>query len=182
MLKRIVPVILAAIFIMGQTSAEAAVKAKVPAAAEKQSKEDVKKQDIGNPLDKVSREDVLDRVNGILSHNPQILELLPEIQKEVKGKTTVFKIGGKEMGALSKDELIAVLKKINPALLKIQQERLKKQNEQMMRQHQQNMQIQRSAQQQSQVKPPSVHTPPAKQPTPPTPYRPPAAQPAPPRR
>lgn len=152
------------------------------AAAAKQQNVDAKASASGNPMDKVSREDVLDRVNGILSHNPQILEMLPEIKKEMKGKTTVFRTSGKEMESLSKDELIAVLKKINPALLKLQQERLKKQNEQMARQIQQNMQIQRMAQQQSQMKPPTVYTPPAKQPTPPTPYRPPAAQPAPPRR
>jgi len=172
MSKRVLLVILAVMMFAGQSFAETAVKAKEPAASGKP----------GNPMDKVSREDVLVRINGILSHNPQILELLPEIKKEEKGKTTVFSIGGKEMESLSKDELIVVLKKINPALYKIQQERTKKQIEQLARQNQQNMQIQRMAQQQSQVRQPSVYTPPAAQPNPPNPYRPPAAPPAPPRR
>ena len=179
--KKITLVILAVAFFISQPFAEAATKTKVSAPTVKGSKKDANAEKSANPLDKFSREDVLDRVNGILSHNPQILEALPEIQKEAKGKATVFKINGKEMGSLSKDELIAVLKKINPVLNKIQQERMKKQIEQLAQQNQQNMQIQRMAQQQSQVKPPSVYTPPAKQPTPPTPYRPPVVSPAPPR-
>ncbi|MEI6863099.1 MAG: hypothetical protein WCK38_01710 [Candidatus Omnitrophota bacterium] len=182
MTKNIVLMILAVMLFAGQPFAEAATKTKDQTVVGKQPKEGVAVGQSVNPLDKVSKEDVLDRVNGILLHNPQILEALPEIQKEVKGKETVFKVGGKEMTSLSKDELIVVLKKINPVLSKIQQERTKKQVEQLVRQNQQNMQIQRMVQQQSQTKPPSVFTPPAKQPTPPTPYRPPAAQPAPPRR
>ncbi|MCX5680493.1 MAG: hypothetical protein NTZ95_07645 [Candidatus Omnitrophica bacterium] len=177
MFKSILSVILVVMLFMGQTFAEAAAKAKDPSASGKQLKEDTKAGKLEDPLDKVSREDVLNKVNGILSHNSKILELLPEIQKEVKGKKTVFKTGGKEMEALSKDELIVILKKINPALLKIQQERMRKQGEQIARQHQQNMQIQRTAQQQSQVKAPTVYTPPAKQPSVPTPYRPPAGPP-----
>ncbi len=177
MLNRILVTILAVMFFISQPFAEAATETKSPVAAGKQLKAEVNAPKSDNPLDKVSREDVLGKVNGILSHNPKVLESLSEIQKEVKGKKTVFKIGGKEMESLSKDELIAVLKKINPVLLKVQQERLKKQNEQIMRQHQQNMQIQNTAQQQSRMKPPVVYTPPAKQPTPPTPYRPPAGPP-----
>ena len=173
---RILTITLMAILLIGQTFAEAATKSKESAPAATQSKE------AGDPMDKVSREDVLDRVNGILSHNPQILEMLPEIQKEMKGDKAVFKIDGREMGALSKDELIAVLRKINPSLQKIQQERIKKQGEQIIRQQKQNDQLQRMIRQQGQMKSPTVYVPPANQPSNQQPYRPPAAQPAPSRR
>lgn len=152
-----------------------AAEPKAPAAT--QQKMPAKNADTsakGHPLDTASKEDILERVNGILSRNPQILEMVPDIKKETRGDAAVFKIGGKDMESMSKEELIGVLRKINPALLKIQQERLKKQNEQILRQHQQNMQIQAMAQQQSRMANQRVYTPPAKQPTPPTPYKPPA--------
>ena len=182
MLKNILYMVLAVMLFVSQAFAEEITKTKDSAAAVKQSKESINTGKPDNPLDKVSRKDILNKINGILSHHQKILESLPEIQKEVKGEKTVFKVAGKDIDSFSKDELIVVLKKINPALLKIQQERLRKQTEQMAQQQQQNMQNQSMAQQQSQMKPPTVYTPPAKQPSPPTPYKPPATPPSPPRR
>lgn len=177
--KNILFVILAAVLFIGPTSLEAATDTKDTVATATQPKEDVNAVKPGSRLDKVSREDLLKKINGILSHNPKILESLSEIQKEAKDNKTVFKINGKEIDSFSKDELIAVLKKINPVLLKIRLDRIQKQTEQIARQQQQNVQVQKMAQRQSQMKPPVVYTPPAKQPAP---YRPPSAPPAPPKR
>lgn len=141
-----------------------------------------------NPLDKLSKEDILDRINGVLSRNPQILADIPAITKEKKGGLESFSIDGKPMESLSKEDLWGILTRgINPILQKIQQERLKKQNDQIRKMHEQNMAIQRMVQQQQQMKPPTVYTPPTanKAPTaytPPTVFRPPAPQPAAPRR
>ncbi len=181
MLKNILRVLVIMILFAGQSFAQAGNEAK-DAAEVQRARQDDEERKRAKALEQVSREELLARLNMILERNPKILEAVPSIKREMSGTVPVFFAKGKALESLSKEELVSVLRLINPVLRKIQQEKLNKQIEQTIKANEQNMQIQRAAQQQSQMKapasytPPSVYTPPTKQ------QMPPSTPPAPPRR